>query len=77
MSRQQISWWLWAAGSVIIALSWFKVVSNSVGWGGFVLGMVGSVIGWGVRPPQGTPPPTIPKQRDNDAWPPPPNNPQD
>jgi hypothetical protein len=61
MKRNQIAWWLWAAGSVLIALSWFDVVSNTIGWCGFAIGMVGSMIGWGLRPPRG----------DTQAWPPP------
>ena len=58
MKRHQISWWLWAAGTVLIALSWFDVVSTTIGWFGFAIGMVGSVIGWGLHPPQSAPPPT-------------------
>jgi hypothetical protein len=51
MSRNQIAWWLWAVGTVLIALSWFNVVSVTIGWIGFGLGLVGSVLGWGLRPP--------------------------
>ena len=57
MNRHKISWWLWAAGSVLIVLSWFDVVSPTIGWCGFGIGMVGSVLGWGLRPPQSAPPP--------------------
>jgi hypothetical protein len=53
MNRQQTAWWLWAGGSVLIALSWFNVVSNTVGWCGFGLGMMGSILGWGFTPPRG------------------------
>jgi hypothetical protein len=51
MNRHQVSWWLWAVGTVLIALSWFDVVSSKVGWCGFGIGMLGSVLGWGLRPP--------------------------
>ena len=51
MKRHRFAWYLWAIGTVLIALSWFSVVSNTVGWIGFAIGMVGSVIGWGFRPP--------------------------
>jgi hypothetical protein len=51
MKRNQIAWWLWAFGTVLIALAWFDVVSTTIGWCGFGIGMVGSVIGWGLRPP--------------------------
>jgi heme/copper-type cytochrome/quinol oxidase subunit 1 len=57
MKRNQISWWLWAVGTVLIALSWFDVVSTTIGWCGFGIGIVGSVLGWGLRPPQSAPPP--------------------
>jgi hypothetical protein len=50
MKRRQISWWLWAIGTVLIVLSWFDVVSHIVGWCGFGAALLGSVISWGVRP---------------------------
>jgi len=52
MKRNKLAWWLWAVGSVLIALSWFDVVSNTIGWCGFAIGMAGSMIGWGLRPPR-------------------------
>lgn len=52
MKLNKVAWYFWAVGTVLIALSWFDVVSNTVGWCGFALGMFGSVLGWGVRPPQ-------------------------
>ena len=52
MRRNQIAWWLWAGGTVLIVLSWLEVVSPTVGWIGFGIGFVGSVISWGVRPPR-------------------------
>ena len=52
MKRNQIAWWFSAVGTGLIALSWFDVVSNKVGWCGFGLIMVGSVMEWGVRPPR-------------------------
>jgi hypothetical protein len=61
MKRNQIAWWLWAGGTVLIALSWLKVVSATVGWIGFAIGLVGSVISWGVRPPRGEGQPESPK----------------
>jgi hypothetical protein len=51
MKRNQIAWWLWAVGTVLIVLSWFEVVSTAIGWCGFAIGMLGSVMGWGLRPP--------------------------
>ncbi|MBL8262144.1 MAG: hypothetical protein JNM58_06960 [Xanthomonadaceae bacterium] len=52
MDRQQIAWWLWAIGTVIIVMSWFGGVSAVVGWCGFGIALVGSVLSWGVRPPR-------------------------
>jgi hypothetical protein len=52
MKRNQIAWYLWFIGTVLIVLSWFKVVNNTIGWCGFGMGMVGSVMSWGVRPPK-------------------------
>jgi hypothetical protein len=68
MSRRQTAWWFWAVGSTLIALSWFHVVSYEIGWFGFVIGMIGSVMGWGVMPPpsEDNSPPT-PQSPDVDA----------
>lgn len=51
MRSNQIAWYLWAVGSVLILLSWFGIVSYLVGWIGFVIGMAGSALSWGLRPP--------------------------
>ncbi|HEU4835049.1 MAG TPA: hypothetical protein VFS90_11560 [Pyrinomonadaceae bacterium] len=51
MNRNQIAWYFWAIGTVLIVLSWVGVVSTTVGWGGFAIALVGSVISWGLRPP--------------------------
>ena len=49
MKQSQVAYWLWSVGTVLIVLSWFGLVSPSVGWGGFVAALVGSVISF-VRP---------------------------
>jgi hypothetical protein len=54
MQRQQIAWYLWLIGCVLVVLSWIDVVSYKVGWCGFFIGLVGSVISWGLAPPKGT-----------------------
>ena len=51
MSRIQIAWLCWAIGTILVVLSWFGVVSYTIGWCGFALGLVGSVISCGLRPP--------------------------
>ena len=33
-------------------LSWFNVVTPTIGWCGFGLAMIGSVMGWGLSPPK-------------------------
>ena len=55
MTRMQIAWWLWLIGSILIALSWFNVVSTTIGWCGFGIGMFGSILAWGLRPPPTNP----------------------
>ena len=77
MSRNQIAWWFWAIGTVLVVLSWMNVVSYTIGWCGFVLGLVGNVLTWGLRPPKKSPqinpnPPT----NDPGSWPPPPQDPK-
>jgi hypothetical protein len=57
LDKQQVAWWLWAFGTVLIVLSWIDVVSPTVGWCGFGIGLVGSVLSWGVRPPSARPTP--------------------
>jgi hypothetical protein len=52
MNRNQIAWWFWAGGTVLIVLSWANAVTATIGWIGFGIGLIGSVIGWGIRPPQ-------------------------
>lgn len=52
MSRQKIAWWLWAIGTTIIVLSWLNVVSSFIGWCGFGIGLTGSILSWGLRPPK-------------------------
>jgi hypothetical protein len=61
MKRNQIAWCFWAVGTVLIALSWFQVVSTAIGWCGFGIGMAGSIMGWGVRPPKSDTRPEPPK----------------
>jgi hypothetical protein len=51
LDRKQAAWWLWAIGTILIVLSWIDVVTPTVGWCGFAIGMAGSVMGWGLRPP--------------------------
>ena len=57
MTRNQISWWLWATGTVLIVLSWFDVVSAEIGWCGFAIGMAGSALSWGLLLTRHTSPP--------------------
>lgn len=71
MERNQIAWWLWAIGTILIVMSWFGVVSYNVGWLGFAVALVGSVISWGLRPPRSEPsvePPDPPEFEKKDDW---------
>ncbi|MBB6050875.1 hypothetical protein [Armatimonas rosea] len=52
MSKQKLAWYLWAIGTVLIVLSWFNIVPYNIGWVGFVLGLAGSILSWGLRPPR-------------------------
>ena len=44
MRREYIPYWVWAIGTVLIALSWFGLVSGGVGWGGFAAALIGSIM---------------------------------
>jgi uncharacterized protein YlxW (UPF0749 family) len=44
MRRTQIAYGLWAIGTVVIVLSWFGLVNPIIGWGGFAVALVGSII---------------------------------
>ena len=72
LTRNQLAWWLWAIGSVLVVLSWFDIVSTSVGWGGFVIGMGGSMLAWGLMPPKSEP--DLSEFNSNDPDEPPPTN---
>lgn len=39
MSFDRAIWAVWWVGTIVIALSWFDVVSNSVGWIGFAIAL--------------------------------------
>ena len=70
MKRNQMAWWLWAVGTVVVVLSWMRIVSIAIGWCGFAIGLVGSVISWGLRPPsreRPAQPPNIEKSDDHVA----------
>ncbi|HEV8134527.1 MAG TPA: hypothetical protein VGP85_07620 [Pyrinomonadaceae bacterium] len=51
MKRNKIAWGLWGVGTFLVVLSWVGVVSYTIGWCGFVLALLGSVISWLLRPP--------------------------
>jgi hypothetical protein len=40
----QATWTLWWAGTILIVLSWFKVVSNTVGWIGFAAALASTFV---------------------------------
>jgi hypothetical protein len=67
MARNQLAWWLWAVGTVLIVLTWVEAVSPTVGWCGFGIGLVGSIIAWGLRLPQRGPQPALSKTEKKDS----------
>ena len=40
----RLSWLLWAAGTIVIALSWAGKVSSNAGWIGFAVAAAGSLL---------------------------------
>jgi hypothetical protein len=53
MTKKQLSLArkIWAVGALLVVLSWFRIVSNTVGWIGFVIGMSGTFIASGLDQP--------------------------
>jgi hypothetical protein len=41
---RRVLWGMWWAGTALIILSWFNVVSNTVGWIGFAVALASSFI---------------------------------
>ncbi len=41
MTTKDLSWPLWIVGTVLVVLSWLRVVSYTVGWIGFGIVMLG------------------------------------
>lgn len=59
-----ICWTLWIVGTLVIGASWMNVVTPTVGWIGFGIALVGSVISrFSPEPPM--PPPAGPR---NEFW---------
>lgn len=46
---QKLSWALWLVGTAIIVLSWFQSISPTLGWVGFGLALLGSLLSWTPR----------------------------
>jgi hypothetical protein len=44
MATNQIWWALWIVGTAIIVASWANVVTPTVGWVGFGIALVGTVL---------------------------------
>jgi hypothetical protein len=46
-------WALWIVGTILIAASWADLVTPTLGWVGFGIALVGSLLSFGAqRPPQ-------------------------
>lgn len=61
MTLSGASWLLWLVGTLLIAGSWFQLVSAKIGWIGFAVAMLGSVLSW-CRPRPPAAPPGPPSQ---------------
>lgn len=44
VSLDRIVWTVWWMGTALIVMSWFGVVPSSVGWAGFGLACLGSLV---------------------------------
>lgn len=44
MNKTRIIWIIWWIGTIIIVFSWFKIVSNTIGWVGFGLACTASLV---------------------------------
>ena len=40
----QATWALWWVGTILIVLSWIRVVNNTIGWIGFSMAIASSVV---------------------------------
>jgi hypothetical protein len=49
--KQKVAWGLWVGGCAFVVLSWFGIVSTTVGWCGFAIGLAGSALAWAFVPP--------------------------
>jgi hypothetical protein len=44
MSVHKLSWALWIGGTILIAASWIDVVTPQIGWVGFGIAVVGTML---------------------------------
>jgi hypothetical protein len=44
MRREFIPYWIWAVGTVLIALTWLGLVNPIAGWCGFLVALIGSIM---------------------------------
>jgi hypothetical protein len=49
--KQKVAWGLWVGGCAFVVLSWFGIVSTTMGWCGFAIGLAGSALAWAFVPP--------------------------
>jgi hypothetical protein len=55
MTKNRFAWWLWAVATTLILLSWIGAVPLVIGWVAFGLGILASIMSWGLRPPRKPP----------------------
>lgn len=44
MTLYRISWGLWIAGTILIVMNWMRIVSPTIGWVGFGIALVGTLL---------------------------------
>ena len=44
VTRRKTAWWLWILGTAIIVASWIGMVSFAVGWCGFAVALIGTIL---------------------------------
>lgn len=44
MQLYKLAWLIWVVGTALIVMSWVNIVSPTVGWTGFVIAMLGTLL---------------------------------
>ena len=44
VSIDRVVWGMWWTGTILVVLSWFSIVSNTIGWIGFAAAIASTVV---------------------------------